>query len=74
MGYYKEALLSHRLRLRVTEARNARVCDDYVPNFPHHWVIESPEPSIRGSYPLGRCRYCGQVARFSNTLKPVERE
>jgi hypothetical protein len=71
MGYYNKAHLSHRLRLRVRTAHMAEAC---LPTLAHHWVIETPEPSIRGSYPLGRCRSCGEVARFSNRLMPVERE
>jgi len=64
MGIYNKAILSHRLRRRI---RTADAVESCVSNA-HHWVIEAPESGVRGSYPLGKCRHCGSVARFSNRL------
>ncbi len=62
---YNKALLSHRLRRRIKDASHAPTCEWVA----HHWLVEEPERSIRGSYPLGRCKFCGAVARFSNTVR-----
>ena len=30
----------------------------------HHWIIDSPH----GHMSFGKCRFCGKVTEFSNTL------
>ena len=70
---YNEELLSHRLRRRIKDASHSPTCTGVA----HHWLIEEPQDwsptngrySIRGSYPLGRCKFCEAVARFSNSRK-----
>ena len=62
---YNKELLSHRLRRRIKDASHAPTCTGVA----HHWLIDEPAKSIRGSYPLGRCKFCGAVARFSNSYK-----
>jgi len=65
---YNKELLSHRLRRRIKDASHAPTCTGVA----HHWLIDEPAKSIRGSYPLGRCKFCGAVARFSNSRKTTD--
>jgi hypothetical protein len=61
---YNKELLSHRLRRRIKDASHSLTCTGVA----HHWLIDEPAKTIRGSYPLGRCKFCGAVARFSNHM------
>ncbi len=38
---------------------------DEVVACPHHWIIETPE----GPVSQGRCRLCGEVKEFSNSVE-----